>query len=459
MWRGSYRHSAFALHPLEMVRERLANSVMYFSAVEVPLKDNLDYLGDLFISGSEGSPTGYLGYQKPMRKPAVDLMINWPHLTLRGVDPIRPKGIDGQNMKLGSLLVALTEGEPMRIQASSRTIYISIPEDRLPDETAFERTSWFIWNDGSGATRDVARRPLPEDFYFRGDVTWRDVLSAVSTRTGIPIRVDWTSLQPLGIESSTVAFPGKNFASGSDILRNAVMNASPGAEAQFRISGNHIEIASRREFDDRDLPYRLGALAVGLSALSLSLLAALRRRRGASDNRKLKTGAWTAFCLVIVGIVAVGYWATQPAEFTVFSHLLSASWSTGRLQLESSPADPMMPYYQQIPAREPEDSGLRQSSFYNVFRSRFLEVDRSNWPYNALKVELPIYMPCALATLVPAIWATKVVNKSLRHRTRTARGRCPHCGYDLRATHDRCPECGAACKAADPAGVNPAAGN
>jgi len=44
--------------------------------------------------------------------------------------------------------------------------------------------------------------------------------------------------------------------------------------------------------------------------------------------------------------------------------------------------------------------------------------------------------------------------RARRRWTRTRRGLCPECGYDLRAGHDRCPECGCAA----PANLTAAAG-
>ena len=44
-----------------------------------------------------------------------------------------------------------------------------------------------------------------------------------------------------------------------------------------------------------------------------------------------------------------------------------------------------------------------------------------------------------LAALLPVLW---LVGFRRRYRRRR-RGRCPACGYDLRATPERCPECGA----------------
>jgi len=59
---------------------------------------------------------------------------------------------------------------------------------------------------------------------------------------------------------------------------------------------------------------------------------------------------------------------------------------------------------------------------------------RSDW--NRCLIVLPMWL-VLLPTALPLVawW---------RHRRRASRntGKCPQCGYDLRATPDRCPECG-----------------
>jgi hypothetical protein len=54
---------------------------------------------------------------------------------------------------------------------------------------------------------------------------------------------------------------------------------------------------------------------------------------------------------------------------------------------------------------------------------------------------LPLYFPTLLFALLPAHYVLRV-RRRRRIAGRLARGCCPACGYDLRASAGRCPECG-----------------
>ena len=58
---------------------------------------------------------------------------------------------------------------------------------------------------------------------------------------------------------------------------------------------------------------------------------------------------------------------------------------------------------------------------------------------------VPFWLLVTLLAPLPAAWAGASAMRRLRLRTvahRSSTGRCPSCGYDLRATPERCPECG-----------------
>lgn len=63
-------------------------------------------------------------------------------------------------------------------------------------------------------------------------------------------------------------------------------------------------------------------------------------------------------------------------------------------------------------------------------------------PVAARHVSLKAGAVMSALLALPLFHATWLVRASLRRRQRRRLGRCPACGYDLRATPTRCPECG-----------------
>lgn len=94
-------------------------------------------------------------------------------------------------------------------------------------------------------------------------------------------------------------------------------------------------------------------------------------------------------------------------------------------------------------ASSPGDGGYRSIEVLGFLFKQERFSDATPSTYEPLAVAVPYWAIVGLLLLVPAVAGTRWLRGRRRVR-RIDEGRCPKCGYDMRATPFRCPECGRA---------------
>jgi hypothetical protein len=101
----------------------------------------------------------------------------------------------------------------------------------------------------------------------------------------------------------------------------------------------------------------------------------------------------------------------------------------------------------------------RDSDWSGATRGIYYRKVESEWPFSGTMTfsahvrygtQLRVILPHWVLALLFAMLSAFCFRSAVRSRRRHREGRCPACGYDVRATPDRCPECGAMPAAAAP---------
>ena len=79
--------------------------------------------------------------------------------------------------------------------------------------------------------------------------------------------------------------------------------------------------------------------------------------------------------------------------------------------------------------------------YFRRERQPFNRPPVTGWYWGFVLVGVPCWAVVVSTGVLPALWVRQWT-RGRRRRWRTARGLCPGCGYDLRATPGKCPECG-----------------
>jgi hypothetical protein len=230
-------------------------------------------------------------------------------------------------------------------------------------------------------------------------VTLRDALDFMRDVTGQKMRVDWAALEAGGISPDTpITQNSKNVTMG-EVLAAFLTSAGPGMQMSADAQGTRITM--------KGVPWREPPAPPQPNYVN-PITAFEIRKRGKNPP--------------------------PPIPEPIGERVLGASRYTlvmdrGLLRLWVTPTDPAAIYQQVGP------KGTKGS-----LRFLGIAIDRSGWPEDTWKIEVPLWVLIAISAVCPLVWVA--TSSRRRRRRRRERQQCVHCGYDLRATPERCPECG-----------------
>jgi hypothetical protein len=150
----------------------------------------------------------------------------------------------------------------------------------------------------------------------------------------------------------------------------------------------------------------------------------------------------------------------SPAQYVVgsyrgfisFAWINYVGWSTETPKMKWL-VPRLLPGWPTVFGRAKASMSMRGFYFYDEASTGYPYLPAVRW---FRMVSISFWPIILVSAILPATWTYRYLQTRRRRPLTEA---CRVCGYDLRATRDRCPECGAACKAASPAGVSPAAGD